>query len=495
MLGEETAQSWNLTSAAAASSVGTHASAPPGVWVAAVPNSWAPALRGATPRAVLSGPSARKAAAALVLAATVVLGGRLVLGRLLARPIPPHPMAFDAALQPVASFIEAETGKPFRYPVYVHFVASEKFESLSTLNEGNEETWSRKNLNDAFLVCSDSWGSSTGSCARIKQHTEPSVDAMFLRFLGAEIPMGTPSVPDLPAPRMTPATRERVLHSLSNRDIVGFYTSDTATIYIRGTDLDAVRQTVAHELVHAWQDQQGFLGDSSTGVDSQYVYLAMMEGHAELVADRYIKSLPKAKQALAAQGEKQHGDEWVAKEQADTSPGGSVLAPTGQTRLLELLLGFWPYDAGPAFLGTRSKEQIRDLLKSPPASTWDIMNPTSDGVGRGNKPKLGTFAGKRYTRKRFAIGPLLWSASIGSRNQEQTSARAFRDAWIGDAAVVYERSVDSAVCLFDRVEFIDANGRAAGLTALNRWAANHPLGSNVSVVANGGVQVDVTVCA
>lgn len=433
---------------------------------------------------------------ALVIVAVVALATWVQL-RPRTRPTPPHPVAFDVAVQPIVSFIEAETGKPFRHPVFVHFVASDKFESMSALHEGGE-TWSSSNVDDAFLVCTDGWGARAGSCSRIKAHTEPSVEAMFLRFLGADIALGAPvASPQLPwdppiSQRARSTTPQRRLHSLTGRDIVGLYDPKTASIYIRGTDLDAVRETVAHELVHAWQDQHGYLdGSDKDGIDAQYVYLAIMEGHAELIAGKYMDSLSPEQRSAAAEGEAKYGDEWVAKERSDPTPGGSAFAEDNEARTLALTLGFWPYDAGPRFLEARSKEEILHILEDRPASTWAIMNPTWDATGRGFRPKLGSVPGSRFTRRGFTIGPLLWSISLGRANQNN----AFGTAWIGDSAVVYERRNDQKVCMFNRLEFIDGTGRTIGLNQLNGWAAQHHLAPEVSVVARGETQVDVNVCA
>lgn len=488
---------------------GSHATA----WAPTAPTAWAPpggsgvvptawatpsgASAGPTPWDVPAGPVAASgtskqwwfhALIALGLCAALAMAGRTFRWPS-SRPVPPHPATFDPAVAPIASYIEAETGKPFRYPVYLRFLPTNEFDARLDA-KGSGESWSRRGVDDAFLVCAE-FGSSAGSCRQIKRHTQPSVNAMFLRFLGADIPLGEPA-PEIPF-AFPGLGSPRVLHSLSNHDIVGFYESESATVFVRGTDLNAVRQTVAHELVHAWQDQHGFLDGGEDGVDASYVHLAMLEGHAELVAERYLDSLPAAQQFAAVKGDQQLGNEWVEKELADTAPGGSVFSPTNKTRRLELSLGLWPYEAGRQFLSTRSKEEIASLLKRPPASSWDIMNPTADGTGRGTKPKLGSVPGDRYTQKRFVVGPLLWSESMRSVLDDDVAARNFRDAWVGDGAAVFERA-DEAVCLFDRIEFIDSSGRAAGLIALNQWSAKHPMASGITIAANGLSKVDVTIC-
>jgi hypothetical protein len=424
-------------------------------------------------------PGFKKALLALGLT-IVVAGGLAKIAKASERKIPPHPAQFDAQILPMASFIERETGKPFKYPISILFVPDDRFESLSILNDSGTDSWKSGNVKDAFLSCSDGRAKSAGSCDPIRPHVEPSMDAMFLRFLGANIPIE--------------GRGAGLYRSLTKRDIIGFYDPKTITIYVRGTNLDSVRETVAHELVHAWQDQHGALDKSKDGIDSSYVHLAMVEGHADLVAARYLDSLPKEAQEAVALEEEAMARKWEAKEQAASAEGGSVYDETdGDGRKLELSLGIWPYEAGQEFLASRSPEQIRELLNNPPASTWDVMNPTLDGVGRGKKTGKPKVPKARYTPKNHAVGPLFWTVGLAS-TLDSTSAKRFRDLWIGDSSAVYEDKATGSVCFADRIEFIDSNGRATAQAILSRWAAAHPASRGVSVVPVKATEVDVRVC-
>jgi hypothetical protein len=470
------------------------------LWTPPVANSWSPAtgtwtstpavgaaakpkpprtLRGLVKRARLVG-----------LVVMVVAGGVRGAQSMSAKQIPPHPATFDPRVVPIVSYIESETGKPFKYPIAVQFVADSQFESLSILNDDANSSWKKsEKKEEGFLHCND-WGSGSGECGPIQPLTQPSTEAMFLRFLGVDIPRG--NVPEPVLPRRQPHRYD----SLTKRDIIGFYDPKTVTIYVRGTNFDAVRQTVAHELVHAWQDQNGVLDGVRMGVDSEYVHLAMVEGHAEMVSGRYLATLPASNKAAIELNDEEYGKEWTQKEKEANPQAGSASDTANKAntaRMIELALGFWPYEAGPKFLGSRSKDQVNQLLKKPPLSTWDILNPSFDSAGRGKKLSKPSVRGERYTTQDFAIGPLFWSVGL-TNALDDLSPRVFRNAWIGDSAVLYQATGTTKVCLLDRIEFIDVASTGNAMNILNHWANVHPLHS-ATVTAVGPTQIDVSVCA
>jgi hypothetical protein len=457
-------------------------------------SSWTPAHTGAAPPTKPRTTwSVLKRARIVVLVVAVLAGGaRGVQSSLAAKTLPPHPAVFDPRVLPIVSFIEAETGQPFKYPITLQFIDEGKFENLSILNDDTATNWKASKNEDPFLLCIDGWGNRAGKCDPIRPLTEPSTDAMFLRFLGVDIARGVATGSGL-SPRVSLGKRGHRYNALTKRDIIGFYDPKTITIYVRGTNLDAVRQTVAHELVHAWQDQHGVLDRFKEGVDSEYVHLAIVEGHAEMVSDRYLATLSSASKEAVAKNDEDYGKEWAAKENEANPEVESPLEGANMGRLVELSLGIWPYEAGPEFLGTRSKEQVRDLLKKPPASTWDIMNPTLDGTGRGKKIPTPTAPGPTYTKKNYSIGPLFWSAGLKTVLQDESS-RTFRNAWVGDSAVVYQQTGSQSVCLLDRIEFIDQASRGAAQVILARWTQSHPM-HTATISPVEATQIDVNVCS
>ncbi len=79
----------------------------------------------------------------------------------------------------------------------------------------------------------------------------------------------------------------RLLADLYAEQIVGYYDPDSTTLYvIAGVPTDAVRPVLAHELVHALQDQHIDLDSliaRDRGNDRQLAAQAAIEGHATLV--------------------------------------------------------------------------------------------------------------------------------------------------------------------------------------------------------------------
>jgi hypothetical protein len=481
-----------------------HNSRSAALWSPPVANAWSPATgawtsistvgAAAKPKAPRTPRSLTRALIKRVgivgLAVAVLAGGVRGAQSLSAKQIPPHPAVFDPRVLPIVSYIETETGRPFKYPIAVQFVADRQFDSLSILNDDTNSQWKKsEDTEKGFLHCSE-WGSGSGACGPIQPLTQPSTEAMFLRFLGVDIPRGPVEQAQEP---VLPRRRPQLYNSLTKRDIIGFYDPRTITIYVRGTDFDAVRQTVAHELVHAWQDQNGVLDGFRMGVDSEYVHLAIVEGHAEMVSGRYLATLPESNQAAVEKNDEEYGKEWTQKEKAANPQAGLATNKVNDARMVELALGFWPYEAGPKFLGSRSREQVIQLLRKPPLSTWDILNPSFDGVGRGKKLSSPSVRGARYTEQSFAIGPLFWSAGLGTV-LDDNSPRLFRNAWIGDSAVLYQPTGASKVCLLDRIEFIDVASSGTAINILSHWANAHPLHS-ATVTAVGPTQIDVNVCA
>lgn len=78
-----------------------------------------------------------------------------------------------------------------------------------------------------------------------------------------------------------------LLTDLYTEQVLGYYDPDTKTMWvIEGADPEAVRSVLAHELVHALQDQHTDLDgiiDRGLGNDRQTAAHAAMEGHAMLV--------------------------------------------------------------------------------------------------------------------------------------------------------------------------------------------------------------------
>ena len=436
----------------------------------------------------------------IVLAGIVALvtsvGGISKASQLVAKPAPlPYPKTWDARVVPMVKFIEKETGAPFKHPITIQFVDKAAFNSLWVLNAPFDGKFDKsEQKQNKFIQCVDGRSSSRGQCAPFLRIVEPSINTMYLRFLGANL--GFDGVSPYARIGVDPSSVAAAGRSLKmeKSDILGFYDRRTITVYVRGKNLDGVQQTVAHELTHAWQDQHGLLHPVEPGLDTTYLHLAMTEGHAELIGNRWLDSLSKTQKDVVAANDAAYASEWNAQE--DARPQGQSVDPaTPSPRMLELALSSWPYVAGPKYFASKSATEVRHLLEHPPRSTWSVLEPETNDTGRGVHVANPKVNGPHYTRSNFSIGPLMWTLGL-SVGVGLDHARIFRRAWTGDSAILYQQaSGPRNVCLADRIKFVSNAGRTQALGILNMWASVHPLrATGVSVEPLGVDEIVVTSC-
>lgn len=169
----------------------------------------------------------------------------------------------------------------------------------------------------------------------------------------------------------------RLLADLYVEQIVGYYDPDSTTLYvIDGVSREALRPVLAHELVHALQDQHidlDSLIDRSRGNDRQLAAQAAIEGHATLVM-------------LALLAGEAAGRAVDPGELPD--PGGQIRAGLDATtdypvfrsapRVLQEALIF-PYAEGASFVWTiwanRPAGQRPPITALIPASTEQVLAP------------------------------------------------------------------------------------------------------------------------
>src|SRR5690349_12719166 len=74
---------------------------------------------------------------------------------------------------------------------------------------------------------------------------------------------------------------------------LAFYDTENVKIRVLGTDVYVARRvTLVHELVHAWQDQQGFLEGYDEMEDTEaFILQTLVEGDATRIEDLYIETL------------------------------------------------------------------------------------------------------------------------------------------------------------------------------------------------------------
>ena len=156
-----------------------------------------------------------------------------------------------------------------------------------------------------------------------------------------------------------------LLLDLYTEQIVGYYDPETETLYaVEGVQRDALRPVLAHELVHALQDQHANLDSlisGERGNDRQVAAQAAIEGHATLVMFALLAgeaagepvdpaSLPNPAEQLR-----------VAME----SPGAQLpVFSRAPAAMREMLL--FPYVAGAGFVQTIWRADTADTARHAP---------------------------------------------------------------------------------------------------------------------------------
>ena len=144
--------------------------------------------------------------------------------------------------------------------------------------------------------------------------------------------------------------------------VLGYYRGGTDEIVVVSDSEHPVidRSTLAHELVHALQDQQFGLGDVPDTQDRQLARNGVVEGEANLIEARY---------------EQRCETEWDCVETPVRSGGGGG----GDVNRGVLLLVLSPYMSGPDFVASVQRRggwaAVDDLHREFPASMEQVIYP------------------------------------------------------------------------------------------------------------------------
>lgn len=227
---------------------------------------------------------------------------------------------------------------------------------------------------------------------------------------------------------------ERLLLDLYTEQVAGFYDPKTEAFYmVEGTPPDLLRPTLAHELVHALQDQHTDLDSlisRERGNDRQTAAQAAIEGHATIVMFAMLaggtgpfdaRSLPNMSEQLGPLMEAQNSQFPVFKR-----------AP----RIIRETMLF-PYIGGAGFVQAlwRAQAGTANKFAAPlgarlPQSTEQVMHPNEKFVGNRDEP----------TEVRFvdnAAGRVLYENTLGALElsillAEHAGARDAVNGWDGD---------------------------------------------------------------
>jgi len=316
--------------------------------------------------------------------------------------------SIDAVVPAIEAFVEKERGLRFKNPVQVTLLPGDQFEKRVT--ESDEA--------DMAEVA----------------HTEAVLQAMGL--LDHDV--------DLAA----------VVRNFTAGAVLGFYDPKTKELVVRGArPTPYVRSVLAHELLHALEDQNFGLDRDGLGDEAFLGFQALAEGSAVRIEDRYRRSLSKAEQRAAD------------REERDV--GGKVPAAP---EVVEIIFGF-PYAYGPdlvaAIVRAGGQARLDAAYAHPPGSSEQVLEP--DHYLSGDEPK--PVAAPKAEGEVFddgEIGELFLELMLRSEIDD-AHAKAAAAGWGGDHYVAWKDGTRTCV----RMDFVmDTPADTAELgTALSHWAA------------------------
>lgn len=222
--------------------------------------------------------------------------------------------------------------------------------------------------------------------------------------------------------------------------VIGYYDTDTEEMFVLsdGDRSDpAAKHTLAHEIVHALQDQtfdlDAFLPEGEANGDMELAKVALVEGDAVLAAAEYLKAHLTRSEI----------------RQAYTSEGGGNDLSEIPRALIELLT--FPYREGTEFVtavhGDGGWASVDAAYSNPPLSTEHILHP--DKYFAGEEPVIVDLPALALGRgwevlEEGALGEFVISLYLENRLPGSRAARA-GESWGGDAyALVRNEELDES---------------------------------------------------
>jgi hypothetical protein len=253
------------------------------------------------------------------------------------------------------------------------------------------------------------------------------------------------------------------LIKLLTEQIAGYYRPKTKTLYLADwLALDEQRPVMAHELMHALQDQhfglQRFENPLKGEGDKDLAIHALVEGEATAVMVNYLLKphhldithipVPLSK---------------LYEELQNSNDERSELLRTAPAALRETLL--FPYIGGTQFvqylLTHASWSRISEAYSNAPDSTEQILHPdrflTRDEPTVIKLARLETILGNGWKRRLFDVNGEFGYFLILSEYIDKETARRAADGWDGDQLVLYENVKDGALLLAHRSTWDAAN--------------------------------------
>jgi len=226
-----------------------------------------------------------------------------------------------------------------------------------------------------------------------------------------------------------------------SESVVGFYSpGDDEIVIVADSETPLLdRQTLAHELVHALQDQHLSLGGSPDTQDAQLAADGLVEGDANFVEHEYGTRC---------------GGEWDCIDRPERGGGGGGAGLDGV-----FLTIFSPYAAGPDLVGDlRERDDgwsaVNAAYDDLPVSTEQVIHPerypdeepvevtvedrTRNGWERFDLDQETDTVGEA------SIYAMLWANGVVPREDRSPYQYAYEtsEGWGGDTVVPYRKSTD-----------------------------------------------------
>lgn len=308
----------------------------------------------------------------------------------------------------IQAFVEKARGLTFKHPVDVTLLDDEAFEARVT--ESDEED------------------------VEETEHAQAVLQAMGL--LDDDVDLGA------------------IVRSFTAGAVLGFYDPESKELVVRGArPTPFVRSVLAHELLHALEDQNFDLNRDDLGDEAFFGFRALAEGSAVRIEERYRQSLTRAERRAAGREER--------------SRGGNV---ADVPEVVQIIFGF-PYAYGPDMVAAieraGGKARLDAAFADPPASSEHVIEP--DRYLQGDKPKpVPTPQADGVAFDDGEIGQLFLVLMLQA-GIDDDDALAAADGWGGDHYVAWKDA--GRTCM--RMDFVmDTPADTAQLsTALAEWAA------------------------
>lgn len=314
----------------------------------------------------------------------------------------------DDVVPAIQAFVEKERGLTFKQPVEVVLLDDEAFEAR--VAESDDED------------------------VKEAEHAQAVLQAMGLLDDGVDL--------------------AAIVRSFTAGAVLGFYDPETNELVVRGArPTPFVRSVLAHELLHALEDQNFDLNRDDLGDEAFLGFQALAEGSAVRMGERFRQSLTRAERRAA--------------DREEGSLGGNV---PDVPEVVRVIFGF-PYAYGPDMVAAieqaGGKARLDAAYADPPASSEHVIEP--DRYLKGDMPKpVPTPAADGVAFDDGEIGQLLLVLMLRAEIDDD-DARAAADGWGGDHYVAWKDA--GRTCM--RMDFVmDTPADTAQLTtALAEWAA------------------------